>query len=147
MKFSSSLAFARKLDREDLLRSFRNKFLHPKIKKKHAIYLAGNSLGLQPKDTASFLQQELKDWANLGVEGHVHGKRPWLYYHHFYKKGIASLVGAKELEVVTMNQLTINLHLMMTSFYHPDAHHSIHQHQLQQSWLCLEVIKILPALP
>jgi kynureninase len=120
MKFERSLALARKLDREDPLRSFRNKFMIPKIKGKPSIYLAGNSLGLQPKDAGLYLKQELQDWAKLGVEGHLHGKRPWLYYHHFYKKGIATLVGAKETEVVTMNQLTVNLHLMLTSFYSPD---------------------------
>jgi kynureninase len=120
MKFEKSLNFARKLDREDTLRSFRNRFLIPKVKGRAAIYLAGNSLGLQPKSTGAYLQQELKDWAILGVEGHVHGKRPWLYYHHLFKKGIASLAGARESEVVTMNQLTINLHLMLTSFYRPD---------------------------
>jgi kynureninase len=120
MNFERSQGFARKLDRQDPLRSFRNRFQLPKTKGKTAIYLAGNSLGLQPKNTGAYLQQELKDWATLGVEGHLHGKRPWLYYHHLFKKGIASLAGAKESEVVTMNQLTVNLHLMLTSFYKPD---------------------------
>jgi kynureninase len=122
MKFETSLAFARNLDRKDALRSFRNKFFLPKIKGKGAIYLAGNSLGLQPKNTEAYLKQELKDWADLGVEGHMHAKRPWLYYHHLYKKGLASLTGSHETEVIAMSQLTINLHLLLTSFYRPDSH-------------------------
>jgi kynureninase len=122
MNFETSLAFARNLDRKDALRSFRNKFFLPKIKGKAAIYLAGNSLGLQPKNTEAYLKQELKDWADLGVEGHMHAKRPWLYYHHLYKKGLASLTGSHETEVVAMSQLTINLHLLLTSFYRPDSH-------------------------
>jgi kynureninase len=121
MNFETSLAFARKLDRQDSLRSFRNKFHLPKIKGKTAIYLAGNSLGLQPKKTEVILKQELNDWASLGVEGHLHAKRPWLYYHHLFRKGLASLTGARETEVVAMNQLTINLHLLLTSFYRPDG--------------------------
>lgn len=113
------LSFARLKDRQDPLKIFRSKFHIPKIKGKTAIYLTGNSLGLQPKATKSFIEQELKDWADLGVEGHVHAKRPWLYYHKFTKKALALIVGAKPSEVVAMNQLTVNLHLMMVSFYRP----------------------------
>ena len=91
------------------------------MKGKTVIYFSGNSLGLQPKQTSSFIQQELKDWANLGVEGHEHARRPWLYYHKFSKKILAEIVGAKPREVVAMNQLTVNLHLMMVSFYRPSA--------------------------
>jgi kynureninase len=119
MKFENSLSFARSLDRNDSLKYFRNQFHLPKIKSKTAIYFTGNSLGLQPKSTKSFIDQELKDWSTLGVEGHLHGKKPWLYYHKFTKKTLAQLVGAKPLEVVAMNQLTVNLHLMMVSFYRP----------------------------
>ncbi len=78
-------------------------------------------LGLQPKNTSSFLAEELTDWAKLGVEGHFHAKRPWLYYHKFTKKHLARLVGAKPEEVVAMNQLTVNLHLMLVSFYKPSG--------------------------
>ncbi len=85
------------------------------------IYFTGNSLGLQPKSAKSFINQELSDWATLGVEGHFHAKRPWLYYHKFSKKALAKLTGAKPMEVVTMNQLTVNLHLMMMSFYRPTS--------------------------
>ena len=119
MKFENSLSFAKKLDRTDPLKSFRNKFHLPKIGKNQTLYFTGNSLGLQPKATSEFLKQELNDWAKLGVEGHVHAKRPWLYYHKFSKKALANLVGAKPTEVVAMNQLTVNLHLMMTTFYRP----------------------------
>jgi len=116
MIFKNELAFARKLDRADPLRSFRKNFLLPK-----GIYFTGNSLGLQPKTTRSFVTTELDDWATLGVEGHLHSKRPWLYYHKFTKKSLAKLTGAKPQEVVAMNQLTVNLHLMLVSFYKPSG--------------------------
>jgi kynureninase len=119
MNFENSLTFAKKLDKTDPIKSFRKKFHLPKIDGKQALYFTGNSLGLQPKSTKSFLTQELSDWAALGVEGHFHAKHPWLYYHKFSKRTLAGLVGAKPLEVVAMNQLTVNLHLMMTSFYQP----------------------------
>ena len=119
MNFENSLSFAKKLDKADLLKSFRQKFHLPKVGGKSALYFTGNSLGLQPKSIKSFINQELSDWATLGVEGHFHAKRPWLYYHKYSKKTLAGLVGAKPLEVVAMNQLTVNLHLMMTSFYRP----------------------------
>ncbi len=121
MNFENTLNFARKLDKADPLKSFRQQFHLPKVNRKIALYFTGNSLGLQPKATKSFLNQELSDWATLGVEGHFHAKRPWLYYHKFSKKILADLVGAKPIEVVAMNQLTVNLHLMMTSFYQPTA--------------------------
>jgi kynureninase len=119
MKFESSLQFARKLDSQDPLRSFRSKFHLPKVDGKTAIYFAGNSLGLLPKSAKKFVDEELSDWAKLGVEGHFHSKRPWLHYHQFSKKALSKIVGAKPGEVVAMNQLTVNLHLMMISFYRP----------------------------
>lgn len=121
MKYLSSLAFARSLDRKDPLRKFRQQFLIPKVNGKPSIYLCGNSLGLEPRSARKYLLEELKDWAELGVEGHVHGRRPWLYYHHLTKKPLAQLLGAKPSEVVAMNQLTVNLHLMLTTFYRPTA--------------------------
>jgi kynureninase len=121
MKYENSLSFARKMDRLDPLKSFRSKFHIPKVNGKPSLYFTGNSLGLQPRSTQKFINQELKDWADLGVEGHLHSQRPWLYYHKFSKKALAQIVGAKPTEVVAMNQLTINLHLMMVSFYRPDA--------------------------
>ncbi len=119
MKFQNSLAGARALDRADPLKSFRSKFHQPKIKGKEVIYFTGNSLGLQPKSAKKFITEELDDWAQLGVEGHFDAHRPWLHYHKFSKKALAEIVGAKPLEVVAMNQLTVNLHLMMASFYQP----------------------------
>lgn len=119
MKFENPLAFAKKLDKQDPLKSFRKRFHLPKVNGKTAIYFTGNSLGLQPISTKKFINEEVSDWAALGVEGHVHAKRPWLYYHKFSKKTLAKLVGAKPIEVVAMNQLTVNLHLMMVSFYRP----------------------------
>ena len=117
--FQNSLAYAQSLDRKDSLRSFRSKFHQPKLKGKEVIYFTGNSLGLQPKSTKKFVTEELDDWAQLGVEGHFDAKRPWLHYHKFSKKALAEIVGAKPSEVVAMNQLTVNLHLMMASFYRP----------------------------
>jgi len=119
MNFENKLSFARNLDQQDPLASFRKKFIIPKHKGKPALYFVGNSLGLQPVKTRNFVNEELDDWAKLAVEGHFHGKRPWLYYHEFSKKALARIVGAKKEEVVAMNQLTVNLHLMMVSFYRP----------------------------
>lgn len=119
IKFARSRIFAKEMDRNDPFKKYRNKFLFPEFKKKEAIYLCGNSLGLQPLKTKKYVNEELKDWADLGVEGHFHSKRPWLYYHKFGKKILAELVGAKPEEVVAMNQLTVNLHLMLTTFYRP----------------------------
>jgi len=119
MNFKNSLDFAKQLDRLDTLKRFRSLFHLPKVKGKTAIYFTGNSLGLQPKTTKKFISEELDDWATLGVEGHVYSRRPWLYYHKFTKKGLATLTGAKPSEVVAMNQLTVNLHLMLVTFYRP----------------------------
>jgi kynureninase len=119
MKFENTLKFARSMDRMDPLKSFRNLFHIPRVNNKTSIYFTGNSLGLQPKSAKKFIQEELDDWAALGVEGHVHSRRPWVYYQKFSKKALAELVGAKPVEVVAMNQLTVNLHLMLVSFYRP----------------------------
>ncbi len=119
MKFKNTLQFAKQSDKEDTLRNYRNKFLIPKVNNKQAIYLIGNSLGLQPKTTKQFINEELEDWAKLGGEGHVHSRRPWIYHHQLTKKALAGIVGAKPSEVIAMNQLTVNLHLMMVSFYIP----------------------------
>ncbi|HEY5915876.1 MAG TPA: kynureninase, partial [Chryseolinea sp.] len=119
MNFINTFQYAKKLDSQDTLRHLRNQFFIPTTDGKNNIYFAGNSLGLQPKSTKKFLTEELYDWANLGVEGHAHSRRPWLYYHKFTKKALGKLVGAKPHEVVAMNQLTVNLHLMMVSFYNP----------------------------
>lgn len=120
--YRAGIAFAREMDRKDPLRKLRTKFHIPKTKAgKDCIYLCGNSLGLQPKATQSAVLQELKDWQKLGVEGHFHAKNPWMPYHEFLTKQLANLVGAKPSEVVAMNGLTVNLHLLMVSFYRPTA--------------------------
>lgn len=121
MNFINTFQFAKKLDSQDTLRRFRKQFLIPSFDGKSNVYFAGNSLGLQPKDTRKYVSEELYDWAHLGVEGHVHSRRPWLYYHKFTKKALSKLVGAKPDEVVAMSQLTVNLHLMMVSFYAPTS--------------------------
>jgi len=120
MKFDDSHKFARQLDRQDPLRSYRSAFKIPKVKGKPSIYFTGNSLGLQPQRASQDLKQELDDWATLGVEGHFHAKRPWLHYHRYTKKALARLTGSKPSEVVAMNQLTVNLHLLLATFFRPD---------------------------
>ena len=107
-------------DRADPLRAFRERFHLPRGKTRpHALYLCGNSLGLQPRDAASLIQRELEDWAALGVLGHHQGRNPWLPYHEQLAGDTALIVGAREHEVVNMNTLTVNLHLMLVSFYRP----------------------------
>ena len=118
--FKTGIEYARELDQQDPLSAFRHQFHIPRDPEGNEyIYLCGNSLGLQPKSTSSYIDQELKDWANLGVEGHTDAKNPWMPYHEFLTNTMAKLVGAKPIEVVVMNTLTVNLHLMMASFYRP----------------------------
>ncbi|MFT3884994.1 MAG: kynureninase [Flavobacteriales bacterium] len=112
---------ARRLDEQDPLRGFREQFLFPQHEGRPVIYFTGNSLGLQPKAAAAALQQELDDWARFGVEGHFQARRPWYPYHEFFSESLARLVGAKPSEVVAMNGLTTNLHLLMVSFYRPQG--------------------------
>ena len=120
MNYKDTANFALELDAEDELRSYKNEFHIPLQKNgEQHVYMCGNSLGLQPKRTKQFLNQELKDWATFGVEGHFHAKNPWLPYHEFLAESYAKIVGAKNSEVVAMNTLTVNLHLMMVSFYRP----------------------------
>lgn len=119
MLFENSLSFARSLDAADPLQSFREKFHIPIIHGKEALYFTGNSLGLQPRGTAACIQQELDDWARLGVEGHFQARHPWMPYHEMFPRQLAPLLGCREEEVVVMNSLTVNLHLLMVSFYRP----------------------------
>lgn len=119
-RYEDSVEFAMRMDAEDPLRQYRNQFLIPASGvRAESIYLAGNSLGLQPRKARSYIEQELDDWARLGVEGHFEAKHPWLPYHENVTEMSARLVGAKPSEVVVMNTLTVNLHLMMVSFYRP----------------------------
>lgn len=109
------------MDSQDPLASYRERFYIPQVNGKDAFYFTGNSLGLQPKSTKDFLQQELDDWAQYGVEGHFHAKNPWVAYHKILMEPFARLVGAQPTEVVAMNGLTVNLHLMLVSFYRPQG--------------------------
>jgi kynureninase len=119
---SDDLKKARKLDAADKLKKFRSKFYFPKTPGgKDFLYFAGNSLGLQPKTAKAYIDQELKDWAKHGVEGHLKAKTPWLSYHENLTFSTAKLIGALPTEIVIMNTLSVNLHLMMVSFYRPDA--------------------------
>jgi len=120
MTYQNSLDFAKQLDQEDPISYLRNEFHIPRDKEgKEWLYFTGNSLGLQPKITSKYIDQELDDWANFGVEGHFEAKNPWLSYHELLTDTMAKVVGAKPVEVVVMNTLTTNLHLLMVSFYQP----------------------------
>jgi len=120
--FETGEEFAIAMDERDPLRGFRSRFCLPKIARgEDCIYLCGHSLGLQPKSVREYVEQELEDWAQLGVEGHFRGRNPWMPYHRLLAETTAELVGAKPVEVVVMNSLTVNLHLMMVSFYRPNA--------------------------
>ncbi len=126
VQFQSGEDFAAAMDERDPLKEFRDRFLFPKNADGHCIYLCGHSLGLQPKTAAAYIEQELKDWAQLGVEGHFRAKNPWMPYHRLLTEQTAELMGAEPVEVVVMNSLTVNLHLMMVSFYRPTkARHKI----------------------
>ena len=110
------------MDARDSLVHFRERFHFPKTKSgRDCIYLCGHSLGLQPKTASSYLDQELRNWADLGVEGHFHARTPWISYHRLLTEQTSVLVGAEPAEVVVMNTLTMNLHLMMASFYRPSS--------------------------
>lgn len=119
MNYENNIEFARQLDAQDSLNSFRSQFYIPPANGRDSIYLCGNSLGLQPKTARAAAEQEFLDWQNLGVEGHFQGANPWLHYHEYLEEKTARLVGAKTSEVVVMNNLTTNLHLMLVSFYRP----------------------------
>ncbi|HCY90658.1 MAG TPA: kynureninase [Chitinophagaceae bacterium] len=119
-QYKNTPEYARYLDEQDPLQSFREKFYIPIMHGREAIYFTGNSLGLQPRSTQDYVLNELEDWANYGVEGHLHARNPWLSYHELFPSLLKDIVGAKEHEVVVMNQLTVNLHLLLTSFYRPN---------------------------
>ncbi len=116
-----SLEYASSQDEKDSLWDFRNQFIFPQHDNKNVVYLTGNSLGLQPKKAKTYLDEELKAWGDFGVEGHFLAKRPWVNYHEYFSEHLAKIVGAKASEVVAMNQLTVNLHLLLTTFYRPTA--------------------------
>lgn len=119
-KFQPGPEFAAAMDQRDPLAEFRQRFHMPKTREgKDCVYLCGHSLGLQPKAAQSYVAEELEAWARLAVEGHFHAQHPWLTYHRLLTEQTAALLGAQPGEVVVMNSLTVNLHLMMVSFYRP----------------------------
>jgi kynureninase len=120
IEFKATKEFAAAQTARDPLAHFRERFHIPKMTDgSDCIYLCGQSLGLQPKSAREYVEQELQDWARLGVEGQLHARNPWIPYHEILTAPISRLVGALPIEVVAMNSLTVNLHLMMVSFYRP----------------------------
>lgn len=120
LQFEGTREFAERNDAADPLRGFRDRFHIPLGPDgREAVYFTGNSLGLQPKTARAYVDEELDDWANLAVEGHLHARHPWLPYHEFVTEPMARVVGALPVETVVMNSLTVNLHLLMVSFYRP----------------------------
>ncbi len=119
MIFQNTREFAQSLDTQDALKDYRNEFIFPKVNGKQVIYFTGNSLGLQPKRTKLYVEEIMNDWANLAVEGHFYADKPWWDYHERFAAPLSEIVGAKPTEVTVMNTLTVNLHLLMVSFYRP----------------------------
>lgn len=119
--FVFDLEFAREADANDPLGKYRKQFIFPQHDDRDVVYFTGNSLGLQPVGAKQALQQELNDWGKYGVEGHFDAKNPWVSYHEWFAGPLSRLVGAQENEVVAMNGLTVNVHLLLVSFYRPTA--------------------------
>lgn len=119
--FEATLEYAQGQDETDILFPFRERFIFPQHNEKDVTYLCGNSLGLQPKSVAYLMKLELDDWGRCGVEGHFNARNPWFSYHHIFSERLAKIVGAKKDEVVAANTLTVNLHLLMLSFYRPQG--------------------------
>jgi kynureninase len=119
--YQASAEWARARDAADPLRRFRSEFLFPRRAERDVLYFCGNSLGLEPRAAREAVNTELDDWRDLAVEGHFKGELPWFGYHEYVREHLAEVVGAEAGEVVAMNTLGINLHLMMVSFYRPSA--------------------------
>ena len=119
MQFENTREFAQQLDEQDELKDYRYQFNFPEVNNKQVIYFTGNSLGLQPKHTQKYVDEVMKDWAELAVEGHFYAEKPWWDYHERLANPLAKIVGAKPSEITVMNTLTVNLHLLMVSFYRP----------------------------
>ena len=120
-QFENSLSYAQEMDQKDPLKTFRDRFHMPNFHEKQIRYFTGNSLGLQPKSTKDYIQEELEAWASYGVEAHFLAKKPWFSYHENLTNKVANVVGAKPIEVVVTHSLTTNLHLLMVSFFRPSA--------------------------
>jgi kynureninase len=121
MTFQNTLQFAQEQDAKDDLKDYKNQFIFPQHNNKNVIYFTGNSLGLQSKSAKTYVDEVINDWANLAVEGHFYSQKPWWDYHERFAEPLSKLVGAKPSEVTVMNTLTVNLHLLMVSFYRPTA--------------------------
>jgi len=119
MEFKNTREFAKSLDKTDSLAGYKSEFYFPKVNGKDVIYFTGNSLGLQPKSAKKYVDEVMKDWAELAVEGHFYAEKPWWDYHESFSEMLGKLVGAKPHEITVMNTLTVNLHLLMVSFYRP----------------------------
>ncbi len=119
MTFENSREFAKQLDAQDALAKYRDEFNFPKVNGKKTIYFTGNSLGLQPKSAKTYIDEVMNDWAEMAVEGHFFADKPWWDYHERFSKPLSKVVGALPSEVTVMNTLTVNLHMMMVSFYQP----------------------------
>ena len=119
MVFENTVQFAQQLDAQDELNKYKSEFHFPQHNGKDVIYFTGNSLGLQPKRTKKYVDEVMADWANLAVEGHFYADKPWWDYHERFAKPLSSLMGCLPTEVTVMNTLTVNLHLLMVSFYRP----------------------------
>ena len=119
MNFQNTREFAQQLDAQDELYKYRDEFIFPSINGKNVIYFTGNSLGLQPKRTQAYVDEVMNDWAKLAVEGHFYADKPWWDYHERFAVPLSGIMGAKHSEITVMNTLTVNLHLMMVSFYRP----------------------------
>lgn len=119
MQFQNSREFAQELDRMDPLNGYRDEFIFPEVNGRRVIYFTGNSLGLQPKRTKAYVDEVMTDWAKLAVEGHFYADKPWWDYHERFCDPLSEVVGALPDEVAVMNTLTVNLHLLMVSFYQP----------------------------
>jgi kynureninase len=119
MNFQNTKEFAQELDRSDELKKYRNEFSFPQINDKDVIYFTGNSLGLQPKKAKEYVDEVMEDWASFAVEGHFYADKPWWDYHERFCQPLSEIVGGKPTEVGVMNTLTVNLHLLMVSFYRP----------------------------
>ncbi|RZJ33697.1 MAG: kynureninase [Flavobacterium sp.] len=121
MTFENTLEFARRCDENDPLRKYRDEFIFPEVNGKRVIYFTGNSLGLQPKCAKEYVDEVMSDWAKFAVEGHFYADKPWWDYHERFANPLSKIVGALPDEVAVMNTLTVNLHLLMVSFYRPTA--------------------------
>ena len=119
MNFQNTREFAQQLDAKDVIKKYREAFIFPQHNGKDVIYFTGNSLGLQPKSAKKYVDEVMNDWANLAVEGHFYAEKPWWDYHERFANPLSKIVGAKPSEITVMNTLTVNLHLLMVSFYRP----------------------------